>query len=170
MEKFLRKHFVSQQKLKLEEACDTDSRLSLYGLLQHESDFTMSAHLKLNIPKVLSQTITMFRTGCHNLPISTGRLTNPITETNERKCTLCPNLIGDEKHFIFHCPAGDPVLRRCIIHNSADQLGLTNCIGATIGPLDQNDLLKHILTPTDVSESVSLGKCIMAAKEIFKMD
>jgi hypothetical protein len=53
----------------------------------------------------LSQ-LMKFRLGIHHLHIETGRRTRPKTPRNERLCSRCTwNVIEDEYHFIFQCPA-----------------------------------------------------------------
>ena len=47
-----------------------------------------------------SDSITRFRLGSHNLPIETGRWSRMNRE--DRLCRNC-SVLGDEKHFLFHC-------------------------------------------------------------------
>ena len=45
--------------------------------------------------------MTRLRTVCTYLAIDTGRYEN--ISTNDRKCSLCKQGIGDLSHFLFHC-------------------------------------------------------------------
>ena len=46
--------------------------------------------------------VTKFRLSNHRLMIEVGRHNN--TPRDQRFCPFCPNLIEDEKHFLFTCP------------------------------------------------------------------
>ena len=53
----------------------------------------------------LSQ-LMKFRLGIHHLHIESGRRTRPKTPRHERLCSRCTwNVVEDEYHFIFQCPA-----------------------------------------------------------------
>ena len=52
--------------------------------------------------------ITRWRLSNHKLRIETGRYTRPKTPREDRKCNIC-NLLEDENHVIFFCPAYDEI-------------------------------------------------------------
>jgi len=83
-----------------------------------------SAILGLPVSVRCMQRFLRFRMGCHGLPRDTGSWTR--TPRSTRTCQLCSlTSLGDEKHFVFECPAfqsvrdtyrhlfvGDPTMRQ----------------------------------------------------------
>ena len=54
----------------------------------------------INDARRITESIVKFRVGSHYLPIETGRWSRKPRE--ERLCAKC-NVLGDEKHLLFHC-------------------------------------------------------------------
>jgi len=64
----------------------------------------------LSVVKCVSnrRLISKFRTGCHGLPVDTGRWADGVhLDNTQRLCLVCKSLdcVEDEQHFIFDCPA-----------------------------------------------------------------
>ena len=68
-------------------------------------NFGQEFYLK-EMPHNIRITLTKFRTGSHNLPISDQRY-NAIDERNI--CPLCYLDVGDEYHYVLNCPAFDHI-------------------------------------------------------------
>jgi len=100
----------------LQDAKNTDSRISFYADIHSDTNYEMASYLKHPNPRSLLKGIVQIRTGQHILPISTGRNTRPITIPMERKCQICSTEIGNEYHFLLHCPAIDDTARIDYFH------------------------------------------------------
>ena len=50
------------------------------------------------------RTLARFRLSCHSLPVVTGAWAKPLIPRAGRCCPHCPGIVGDEDHFLFHCP------------------------------------------------------------------
>ena len=60
--------------------------------------------LKLHLPDRILRAFMRFRLGCHNLPVDSGRQQG--IPRHQRICTRCSlELVGDEHHLLFTCPA-----------------------------------------------------------------
>jgi hypothetical protein len=80
-------------------------KLRIYNLFKETRN--QELYLSLSIPRRLRLVLAQFRTGNHKLEIEIGRHRNLNTE--DRLCKFCElsniNVIEDEYHVIFHCPA-----------------------------------------------------------------
>ena len=104
--------------------------------------------------------ITKVRISAHNLPIEKGRYIN-LTKEN-RLCTFCKAVTGDEYHCIFKC--FHPKLLKirneylCKIYNISPQLKL----------LSRQDMFKYIILAADNSIIDSTGHFLYNILDSFK--
>ena len=81
-----------------------------YGLWQ--SPFAFLPSLDTLAPGLSLQekrTIARLRLGCHRLPIETGGWCFPPVPRDARFCPHCPAAVGTVSHFLFDCPAANPL-------------------------------------------------------------
>ena len=153
IESYLKNQYVEYSTNKLNEATQRDSRLTFYGsIADGKQQHKIETYLTLGLPVTLSKPITQIRTGCHCLPIATGRYHKPPTKTKDRFCSLCPNKIGNECHFLLHCPINEAGDRKKLMEMSG--------IDQPLGPesdttdYDQAHLARYLLSPTNKAQAI----------------
>ena len=87
-------------KEKFRKEIGNSSRLTLYSSIK--DDFKEEQYISNVKYYKYRSAITKFRISAHTFPIEKGRWQS--IPRDQRLCPLClGNLIGDEKHYIFHC-------------------------------------------------------------------
>ena len=87
VESCLRQQHLDHVGSRLGEAIGTDSRLSFYGQLAAGKEYQIEPYLTFGLPLKTTRPITRMRTGCHHLPIATGRLHTPPLNLQDTTCT-----------------------------------------------------------------------------------
>jgi len=158
-ELILKKQYIDRTEKRLADALGTDSRLSFYSQIAAGSAYKMEPYLSYGLPKKLTTPITQLRTGCHPLPISTGRQANPPVSITARTCKVCPNTLGDETHFLLFCTITD----------NSNRTELFQAYNTT-KPHENNaqSTMKHIISPNDTNKTICLGKYIRSGLDKLK--
>lgn len=154
---FLQQQYTGHLSTKLHQAQLKDSRLTSYSMLKTGKAYQRETYLSLCLPWSVAKAITQIRIGCHKLPIATGRLTTPPTETQQRKCKYCPDEVGDETHFMLFCK-----------HQTEEREKLAHQWRITIphpstresDPWIVEAAMRDILTPTDYRQALAIGSFI----------
>ena len=90
--------FLNQLKRKI---IDTAANEKCYKYqIYLEFNPSLEPFRNINDTRRITESIMKFRLGSHFLPIETGRWTRKARE--DRLCEKC-NVLGDEKHILFHC-------------------------------------------------------------------
>ena len=84
------------------------NKLRTYRL--YKTNVKTERYLKLQLPKNVRRTVTLFRSGSLPLAIETGRYARPRTPVDERLCRLCnSNDVESEKQFLLFCSLYDDI-------------------------------------------------------------
>ena len=81
---------------------NSSPKLRTYNLFKH----ILKREKYLSVVKSvkLRNSLTRFRTSCHNLEIELGRHSSPLIPANERLCCVCAcNTVEDKIHLLLHC-------------------------------------------------------------------
>ena len=79
------------------------NKLRTYRL--YKSSVNTEQYVSSNLPRNVTRTMALFRSGSLPLAIETGRYSRPQTPLNDRLCKLCDlNSIENEVHFLMVCP------------------------------------------------------------------
>ena len=84
-----------------------------------------------------------FRMGSHDLPVERGRFVRPALARHMRFCTCCnAQAVGDERHYVFDCPAFPGIRATPLFQESAgsmklfmwhrDQKAVSGCLSAIL--------------------------------------
>ena len=93
---------------------DSHSSLALFRTLQPEYVYAQY----LSEVKCFSnrRLLSRFRSGCHGLRVDTGRWEGSVhLDRKDGLCLVCRSTqhVEDEHHFLFDCPACEPVMSAC---------------------------------------------------------
>ena len=77
--------------------------------------------------------LVRFRTGGHHLAVETGRWSNPRVPRAQRLCQMCDqNVVEDELHFLFECPAYDDLRQQYAQSLFAEFGGIAATVSAVV--------------------------------------
>ena len=79
------------------------SEIKLRTYVKYKHDFKLEPYVtKLNFKN--RQELSRLRLSDHKLKVEVGRYTKPKTPLEDRTCTVCPNSVEEEYHFLITCP------------------------------------------------------------------
>ena len=132
------------------------NKLRTYAKFKDTCDFEpYLEHIK-NASK--RRSVTKLHVSAHRLEIETGRYNGIPAE--QRFCQFCPNSIGDEKHFVLHCPTHSKRRAKLITHCEENIAGFSG-----MGEDSQFLTIMKADTPT---LAVALGEFCLSGFEAIK--
>ena len=145
-----------------EKMADPDSKLNLYCHIKQS--FGYSPYLSVYREEKQRRALSRFRISAHNLPIETGRYVKPKKIPRSlRTCPLCTKSVGDESHYLLHCPSDPfPPLRQPLLASLTHKFPL-------LRSMSDRDKVSLILNNTDLSYSPKIGKLTQQILDTFKV-
>ena len=116
---------------------NSSPKLRTYNLFEHI--LKRERYLPVIKPIKLRNSLTRFRTSCHNLEIEVGRHSYLLTPVNERLCHMCVcNKVEDEEHLLLHC--------QCYAQERSDFLNSIEIHHRYIKHLNVADKFKYLMS------------------------
>ena len=123
------------------------SKLRTYATFKKE--IGMEKYLTIIKNPEVRKSVTKLRLSNHNLRIETGRHHN--LPKHQRTCPICLTAIETEEHFLFHCPAYEPIRNTFIRNFQLRNQQFTYC--------NPNDRLAYVMSHLSIEVANYIFRC-----------